>query len=355
MTLKADEPSAHPSVGPVDGRNFILQQRPCKRAAATRRHARRAFLLHAWLVGPWIVFLATTLVAAQPAVEKNVVYGMYSGTALLMDVYRPANSNHRAVIAIMGSAWYAPQRYDAPPLKEMPEVVALSQKLTSKGYTVFAINHRASPRFRYPAAVEDAQRAVRFIRYHAKRFDVDPRRIGAWGISSGGHLAALLGTLDGSGDAADADPINQASAKVQAVTAVMPATDFPSLRTPLAQSMTEMFMGFAYLPPSMAPPGLVRDDDPEVKAFREASPTSHVTADDAPFLLIHGEADEIAPIQQSEVLEGKLESAGVTVRLLRVSGGQHGPNFLLKPGDPRLPDDVAEAVQWFDRHLAARE
>ena len=324
MTLRADAPSAHPSV------------------------------LQPWLVGPCLVLLAATLVAAQPPVEKNVVYGMYSGTALLMDVYKPSKSNHRAVIAIMGSAWYAPQRYDAPPLKEMPEVVAFAQNLVSKGYTVFAINHRASPRFRYPAALEDAQRAVRFVRHHSKRFDIDPERIGAWGTSSGGHLAALLGTLDGSGDAADADPVNQASAKVQAVMAVMPATDLPSLRTPLAQSMTEMLMGFAYLPPAMAPPGLVRDDDPEVRAFREASPTSHVTADDAPFLLIHGDADEICPIQQSEVLEQKLKSAGVTVRLVRVAGGQHGPNFLLKPGDPRMPDDLGEAVQWFDGHLAVR-
>ena len=311
------------------------------------------------IFGSLVVILAAAApsegVGRSAATEQNVIYGMYSGTALLMDVYKPSESNRRAVIAIMGSGWYMPQRYDAPSVKDKPEVIEFSKKLASKGYMVFAINHRASPRFRYPAALQDAQRAVRFVRHHAKRFDIDPERIGAWGISSGGHLAALLGTLDGSGDAADPDPVNQASAKVQAVAAVMPATDLPSLRTPLAQSMTEMFMGFAYLPPSMAPPGLVRDDDPEVKAFREASPTSHVTADDAPFLLIHGDADEICPIQQSEVLEQKLKAAGVTVRLVRVSGGQHGPNFLLKPGDPRLPDDAGEAVQWFDRHLVVRQ
>jgi acetyl esterase/lipase len=246
-----------------------------------------------------------------------------------------------------------PQRYDAPALKDKPGVAEFSQKLASNGYTVFVINHRASPRFRYPAAVEDAQRAVRFVRHHSARFDIDPQRIGAWGESSGGHLAALLGTLEGVGSASDSDPVNRESAKVQAVVALCPATDLTSIETPLGKSMAEMFMGFAYVPPSKAPPGLLRDDEPEIKAFREASPVTHVSADDAPFLLIHGDADAIVPIQQSEVLEQKLRSAGVTVNLVRVAGGQHGPNFLLKAGDPRQPDDLGAAIEWFNRHLDA--
>ena len=288
-----------------------------------------------------------------PGVERNVVYGMYSGAALLLDVYRPARSNRRAVIAIHGSGWYTPQRYDSPALKDWPQVVEVAQKLASAGVTVFVINHRASPRFRYPAALEDAQRAVRFVRRRAERFGIDPRHIGAWGCSSGGHLAALLGALDGAGPDADADPVNRCSAKVQAVVAVMPATELTSLRTPLGQSMTEMFMCFAYLPPSAAPPGLMRDDDPEVRAFREASATTHITGDDAPFLLIHGEEDSAAPIQQSEVLQERLQSAGVAVQLIRVAGGQHAPNFGFEPGDPRLPDEAGESARWFDRHLRA--
>ncbi|MCH7475257.1 MAG: alpha/beta hydrolase, partial [Gemmatimonadetes bacterium] len=71
--------------------------------------------------------------------------------------------------------------------------------LLDAGYTVFTINHRAAPRFRYPAAVEDAQRAVRFIRHNAQRYGVDPDRIGGYGGSSGAHLVSLLGTMDGDG------------------------------------------------------------------------------------------------------------------------------------------------------------
>jgi dipeptidyl aminopeptidase/acylaminoacyl peptidase len=111
-----------------------------------------------------------------------------------------------------------------------------------------------------------------------------------------------------------------------------------------------MLMGFAYSPTKTAP-GIARDDDVEPKAFREASPTAHVTSDDAPCLLMHGDADAIVPIQQSELFERKLKAAGVSVRLIRVVGGQHGPDFLLKAGDPRLPDHLGEAVRWFDRYL----
>jgi len=71
-------------------------------------------------------------------------------------------------------------------------------------------------------------------------------------------------------------------------------------------------MGFRHPPdPSNGPPGLIRPDEPEIKAYRDASPTTHVTRDDAPFLMIHGDADVIAPLQQSEIMEQKLTSAGV--------------------------------------------
>ena len=103
--------------------------------------------------------------AAQVRVETNVVYGMYSGTALLLDVHHPAQPNGFGVIFIAGSGWNAPLGYSSPPLKESPQVAMYVPSLTQAGYTVFAITHRATPMFRYPAPVEDVQRAVRFIRH----------------------------------------------------------------------------------------------------------------------------------------------------------------------------------------------
>jgi acetyl esterase/lipase len=87
------------------------------------------------------------------------------------------------------------------------------------------INHRSAPRFRYPAAVEDAQRAVRFVRFHAKEYGINAERLGAVGSSSGAPLAALLGVLDGTGTAADPDPVNRVSARVQSVVASATPTD----------------------------------------------------------------------------------------------------------------------------------
>ena len=305
--------------------------------------------------GMTLTLLLAPAAFAQPRVEKNVVFGMYSGAALLMDVHRPVQSNGLGLIIIPGSGWYMPQRYDAPALKDNKYVAALASRFSEAGYTAFVINHRASPRFRYPAAIEDAQRAVRFIRHNASAYGVDGRRLGAWGASSGGHLAALLGTLDGAGDPNDSDPVNRESAKVQAVVAIFPATDLASLRS-MGTPHVGMFMGFFYPDPKSAPPGLIRQDEPEIKAYRDASPTTHVTRDDAPFLLIHGDADVIVPLQQSDLLEQKLRSAGVEVQLIKVAGGQHGPFFLFFGKDEaRRPDEFGEARKWFDRHLKAAQ
>jgi len=181
--------------------------------------------------GMALTLLVASAAFAQPRVEKNVVFGMYSGAALLMDVYRPVQSNGLGLIVIQGSGWYMPQRYDAPALKDDEFAVTYGQRFAEAGYTAFVINHRAAPRFRYPAPIEDAQRAVRFIRHNAAAYAIDGRRLGAWGASSGGHLAGLLGTLDGAGDPNDSDPVNRESAKVQAVVTLFPATDLASLTT----------------------------------------------------------------------------------------------------------------------------
>src|SRR5262245_23080566 len=162
-------------------------------------------------------------VAAQPAagaagVERDVVYGMHSGLALLLDVHRPAQPNGFGVVAIFGSGWQSPGEYDAPQLKDhAPQLRVLVAPLVSAGYTVFAINHRAAPRFRYPAAIEDAERAVRWVRASATRFGIAPDHIGAIGASSGGHLVSLLGVGREAPTDDAASPIDRQSARVQAV------------------------------------------------------------------------------------------------------------------------------------------
>jgi acetyl esterase/lipase len=292
--------------------------------------------------------------ASAQTVDRNVIYGMYSGLSLLLDVYRPAQPNGIAIIAIQGSGWYSPMRYDAAPLNTNPQVMRHAEQFAAAGYTVFAINHRQPPRFRYPAPIEDAQRAVRFIRFHASRYGITSDKIGAWGSSSGGHLVELLGTMDGHGDASDSDPVNRLDAKVQAVVALFAPSDLPSIFLTTRTSGTlSALMGFAYQDPEAGPPGLraSRADDFENRQYREASPINHVTADDAPMLLMHGDQDVVVPLKQSELMEAALTRAGVPVALIKVAGGKHGPNFQLPVGDARLPDQVGEAIRWFNAHL----
>jgi hypothetical protein len=145
---------------------------------------------------PWRIFVAGMLllnsggiVAAEARVEKNVVYGMFSGSALLLDVHYPAQPNGFGIVFIAGSGWNAPLGYAAAPLKESPQVEMYVPSLTQAGYTVFAVTHRATPTFRYPAPLEDVQRAVRFIRYNAAKFGISSGRIGG----SGGSWADVPG------------------------------------------------------------------------------------------------------------------------------------------------------------------
>jgi len=268
-----------------------------------------------WVCMAWM-FAAPSL-SAQARVEENVVYGMYSGLALLMDVHHPAEPNGKGLIWIFGSAWQAPTTYGAWQLKQP----GVQQPIfLDVGYTVFVINHRAAPRFRYPAPVEDVQRAVRFVRHNAERYGIDPDQLGGWGGSSGGHLISMLATMDGHGDPDDSDPVNRESAKLQAVVARAGAHDFAA--------------GYQLLGRDPEPGFFIDPAD-----FREGSPITYVTPDDPPLLLIHGDADPVVPFQQSELMLAALEGQGVETRLIRISGGGHGAR------------DVPASVRWLNRHL----
>lgn len=285
-----------------------------------------------------------TALAAE-RVQANVVYGMHSGTALLLDVHSPAEPNGYGIIFIGGSGWHSAGGYDAGPLKDRALAGMGATELLNAGYTLFAINHRAAPRFRYPAAVEDSKRAVRFVRHSAERFGIDPDRIGAIGASSGGHLSSMLGVADETPDADTGDDgVDQQSSRVQAVVAYCPPTDLAGFvadgdgRPDVASS----FIG--------APYGFVSERADAL--YREASPVSHVSTDDAPILLVHGDADSQVPYKQSETLRDKLRDAGVQTRLIQIVGGEHTnmAHGLTSP-DGDTPDYLALTVEWFDNHL----
>ena len=269
--------------------------------------------------------------------SENVVYGMYSGLALLMDVYTPdVGANGYGIVHISGSGWGAPLGLDARQLKEASHVEIEALPLVAAGYTLFSINHRATPRFPYPAAVEDAQRAVRFVRHNAARFGIRADRIGAIGGSSGGHLVSMLGLLDGEGDPDDESAVNRESARVQCVVARAAPTSFMDM--PERTAAAGLFLG------AQVGRG-AGDGSLERRRALAASPVSHVAAGAPPFFLIHGDADETVPIVQSELLAAALKKVGLPVKLRRVPGAGHGPGIV------RDAEIQAEIRAWFDEHL----
>jgi acetyl esterase/lipase len=279
--------------------------------------------------------------AAESSVETNVVYGTYSGLALLMDVYKPATPNGLGIIVINGSGWYRDLGYNANLLKQSQEFRPATQKLVDRGYTAFVITHRASPRFHVNDIIEDVQRAARFIRVNASRYGIRADRLGALGGSSGGHLVSMLGTLDGKGDSAATDPVDRESAKVQCVVAFYPATDLARIDTREGTIAISLATGIRPPSPNATTASLA------VKKYQEVSPVTHVTPDDPPFLLIHGNADKTVPFQQSELMEAALRKTGVTVELVRVAGGEHGTG---SAGWDKI-DWPGLTLQWFETRL----
>jgi acetyl esterase/lipase len=149
---------------------------------------------------------------------RDVVYGRKAGLALTMDVFAPKEkANGLGVIWVVSGGWRS------RPENIRPEFY---DEFLKRGYTVFAVVHGSQPKFTIPEILDDVHRAVRFIRYHARDYHIDPDRIGISGTSAGGHLSLMLGTAGTAGDPKARDPVERVSSRVQAVACFFPPTDF---------------------------------------------------------------------------------------------------------------------------------
>ena len=281
---------------------------------------------------------------AQSRVDRNVVYGMYSGLALLLDVHHADTPKGLGVMYVPGSAWQAPLGYGASGLKDSNYTPAWLDALLRGGYTVFTINHRATPRFHYPEPIEDVQRAVRFVRHNAARFGVDPKRLGGVGESSGAHLIALVAMLGAPAIPNDRDPVNGQPATLQAVVTRAAPADLSKMVGANTIATAVVVTLVNRLPTPMP-------DDQAV--YRAASPITHVSASSPPMLLTHGDADDTVPYQQAVDMEAALRNARVPVKLVRVAGGTHNGDFGTN-GKPHanLPNVLSEAVGWLTQYLS---
>ncbi len=290
----------------------------------------------------------TTAATTQPAYTRqaNVIYGRSYGTALTMDVITPtANTNHAAVILVVSGGWFS-----SPDSLNSPLMKALFEPYTQRGYTVFAVVHGSQPKFTIPEIRLDLNRAVRFIRYHADDYHIDPKRIGITGGSAGGHLSLLQGCGPLPPNEKAADPVDRVESKVQAVACLFPPTDFLNWGKD-AQNVLDM--------PNMAPflPAFdFREMDKDKHIFvsiadrkrveeieKEISPVYHVTHFSPPTLIIQGDADTLVPMQQSEIFQERMKAAHVPMELVIKKGAGHGW--------PDTKGDLQRMVEWFDQYL----
>lgn len=241
-----------------------------------------------------------------------------------LDLYLPKSEKPLPLVVwIHGGGWKAGNKAN-PPLVY----------LTNKGFALASINYRLSQHAVYPAQIHDCKAAVRFLRAHAKEFNIDPKCIGVAGASAGGHLAALMGTT---GDVKDVEGAlgkhTGVSSRVQAVFDLFGPTDMSLFGDLAADSMPGLLFG-----------GRLKDKSDLVKL---ANPIAFVTKDDPPVLIIHGDKDTLVPISQSEVFETSLKKADVPVTLVRIAGAGHG-------GLQFVTSDVLNQVEVFFRKNLAK-
>jgi acetyl esterase/lipase len=284
--------------------------------------------------------------AAEYARQSDVIYGRKFGLALTMEVFAPAKRNGRGIVWIVSSSGNSSREQTLQPSFERRIL-----PLVTRGYTVFAAIHGSSPAFQLQDYVQDARRAVRFVRHRASEFGADGQRLGIAGSSAGGLIALIVAMRGEDGQPASPDAVERMSSRVHAVGCFFPPTDLMNFGrnaeniVDLLQQRGAVDPSFQFhdVDPKTGARTPVTDRESVLRMLREMSPAAHVGAEDPPTILIHGDADKAVPFQQSRRLIDLLAEANVPARLVVREGMGHA--WTGWEGDSTL---IAE---WFDTHL----
>jgi acetyl esterase/lipase len=258
--------------------------------------------------------------------ERNLAYGDDPRQRLDLVRERTPSKSRPALLLIHPGGWLQGDK------AAYHEVMA---EYGGRGYVTAAPNFRLSGTARYPAAIRDCKQALRWLRSNASRCGIDPGRIGVMGYSSGAHLAMLLALSDEGFERSEAHP--DVSQRVQAAVGVSGVYDF----------LMERQGAFPNA-----------DDDPAVVLFlgaparevperaRSASPIRHLTSDDPPFLVFHGELDRRIDAEQARNLASALKTIGRSDSVILLKGQGHGKGVL-----PAGEESRTRIAEFFDRHL----
>lgn len=266
-------------------------------------------------------------------VEKNIPYVTNGHPKQVLDLYLPTQNSDKPlplVIWIHGGAWMAGDKANPPVMY-----------LLDKGFAVASVEYRFVQDAIWPAQIHDCKAAIRFLRANATKYHLDPQHFGVGGDSAGGHLAAVVGTSGGvkelEGELGNAG----VSSEVQAVVDWFGPTDLLVLG---AQSGPNSVLNHeaADSPESRLMGGPIQE---KRELAKTANPLTYISKNDPPFLIMHGDKDNLVPLAQSIMLAKALIDAGVETTMITVPGAWHeGPEF-------HNPENRRIMEEFFARHL----
>ena len=269
--------------------------------------------------------------------EYDVKYVADGDDAQALDIYYPEAATDKPLpllVWIHGGGWSGGSKAGNPYLGQL-----------ARGYVTASIEYRFSQKAPFPAQIQDCQAAIRFLRANAKKYSIDPERVGVGGASAGGHLSALVGTSGGKKTFPAVGGNEDQSDRVQAVCDIFGPTDF---WTVIKQAEEDKNVKNIFKWNTSGDPyhNLIAAKVGEDKEKCEAvSPVKYVTKDNPPFLILHGDHDTLVPYAQSTQLQELLTKAGVEVTLQKLPGAGHGgPQF-------NLPAIAKLTNAFFDKHL----
>lgn len=267
----------------------------------------------------------------------DIEYARSGGVSLKLDLYLPEGEGpFPLIIWVHGGGWTSGDKDLSP---NGPQI-----RQTARGYAVASINYRLSHEAKFPAQIEDCKAAVRWLRAHAGQHNLDPARIAAWGSSAGGHLVALLGT---SGDVSGLEGSEGNlgySSRVKAVIDWFGPTDLLKMSADSLPFPCNIIDHDSPFSPESLLIGCAIQTCPD--QAEPANPIRYVSADDPPFLIMHGTRDCLVGPRQSGRLRDALAVAGVEVTLKFIEGAGHGGSAFDDDENRKLVED------FLDQHLS---
>jgi acetyl esterase/lipase len=260
-------------------------------------------------------------------IKPDLEYVPGGGASQSLDLYLPKSDAPLIplVVYIHGGGWVSGTDKDWHPS---------FCDLLEHGFAVATINYRLTKEALHPAQIYDCKAAIRWLRAHAADYHLNPDRIGVWGHSAGGHLAALLGVTNDLPAMEGDEGTKGVSSSVQAACDWSGPTDLVKTfqdGPAAAQSLYPLVVGLVGGP-----------DKANKENLAQASPVTYVSAKSVPFLIMQGDKDNVVPLDQSSILDAALKKAGVESTLIFIPGGGHGIG---------KPDDLKPVTAFFEKQI----